>query len=663
MDAADRCIEDVPFFRIWLWGPLHVEKRVGDVSKVVQPTDWGGSNYPRLLLKALLCCPGRRGRREALLDMLWPESELEQATANLNTATTKLRTLLRPSKEHESLLITEDDATIYRLPGQQIIWVDSDDACQLLDTVERSGRMTREALPLLEKAIALASRGIFLEGEEGQWAAEKRAVRERERYRGDIWLVESYLQQALFGKAETILTALLERDPFDEDVLCRLVWVYHQQGMTHQALSLYQHTAQFFHQEGSVLTEATQQFVAQLQKERFSSGIPRAVQSTLIALTEEKRVSLQPNGETIVDTQNPREGVPVILSRRHLLQGALGATSTTFFPGNLFLDEETLELLSKALQPASQLDETTLVHLETITKARRFEFVQSEGRTWFDLFQEVSGHLRIVTRLLERHIQHPQLCTIAGETALLLGDLLFNAGENTAADKYYQSALEASKGNGLLQAVILGRRALLPIYDNAPEKAIEHIESALQLAPDTTDDMILAYLWSVKGEAYASLGAQAACFQALHSAEQLVERGKPGVLSLHFQPEIAYATFDQTKFAGYQGICFLRLNRSGAAQNILQAQLARVEERSLIHQQSIASVDLAMSFVQQASLRDAYTYTTNALTFLETTRSIRVFQRLVKLRQALHPWEKTTYVKNIDEHMHFLSQDLMKGKA
>ncbi len=211
--------------------------------------------------------------------------------------------------------------------------------------------------------------------------------------------------------------------------------------------------------------------------------------------------------------------------------------------------------------------------------------------------------------------------------------------------------------------VILGRRALLPIYDGAPAKAIEFIEHAQQLAPETADDMILAYLWSVKGEAYASLGAETACFQALHSAERLVERSRSGALSLHFQPEIAYATFDQTKFAGYQGICLLRLNRLGAAQNILQMQLARVEERSLTHQQSIASVELAMSFVQQASLRDDYTYATSALTFLEATKSIRVFQRVLKLRQALHPWDNTTYVKTLDKHIHFLAQDLTKGKA
>ncbi len=255
-------------FRIWLWGPLRVERQAGEHYEAVKTADWGGSNYPRLLLKALLCCPGRRGRREALLDMLWSETESEQATANLNTATTKLRTLLRPAKGQESLLITEDDATIYQLPDQGVLWVDSDAVQHSLERAERLGRASAEMLPLLEEAISLSGRGTFLEGEEGKWAAEKRATRDLERYRGRIWLAESYGQHGRAGQAETLLTTLLEDDPFDEDVLCRLMALLQSQGMTHQALLLYQRMQDFFTQEHMELTEATKQLAACMEKER-----------------------------------------------------------------------------------------------------------------------------------------------------------------------------------------------------------------------------------------------------------------------------------------------------------------------------------------------------------------------------------------------------------
>ncbi len=154
MMDADTELRGSPLLRIRLWGPFRVEKRVGEGYEAVKTADWGGSNYPRLLLKALLCCPGRRARRESLLDMLWPEIDGEQATAYLNTATTKLRQLLRQEKNQESLLITEHDATVYHLPDQRVLWVDSDAVQYALAQAERVGRTSLEAFPLLEEALA-----------------------------------------------------------------------------------------------------------------------------------------------------------------------------------------------------------------------------------------------------------------------------------------------------------------------------------------------------------------------------------------------------------------------------------------------------------------------------------------------------------------------------
>ena len=46
---------------------------------------------------------------------------------------------------------------------------------------------------------------------------------------------------------------------------------------------------------------------------------------------------------------------------------------------------------------------------------------------------------------------------------------------------------------------------------------------------------------------------------------------------------------------------------------------------------------------------------------IEQTKSIRVFQRILKVRQALNPWENTVYVKNLDEQMKSVALLLVKG--
>ncbi|MBE3558889.1 MAG: hypothetical protein IMW89_06650 [Ktedonobacteraceae bacterium] len=268
----------IPAFRVWLCGPLRVERRVGTGYEGVQTAEWGGSHYPRLLLKGLLCRPGRQERREALLDLLWPDADPEQAAQYLNTATTKLRRVLQPVKGQESLLMTEGDSAVYRLADQAMLWVDADEGLALLKEAEQRGRMLPEALPLLEQAATCFTRGVFLQ-EEGLWVAGRRATVEQARYRCRLWLAEAYEQQGMPGQAETALSLLLEEDATDEDVLCRLLWLLHRQGMTSQALRRYQQACEFFDREGLELTEATKHVAEQLVTSDRSISPPAALSS------------------------------------------------------------------------------------------------------------------------------------------------------------------------------------------------------------------------------------------------------------------------------------------------------------------------------------------------------------------------------------------------
>jgi DNA-binding SARP family transcriptional activator len=276
MDASNNEGKEVlssPYFRIWTCGAFRVERRIGSSYEVVRTAEWGGSSYPRLLLKALLCCPGRQARREALIEMLWPEAEPEQAAQYLNTATTKLRKVLQPAKGRASLLTTEDDYKLYRVEGQPGLWVDIDGALALLKEAERMGRTSLQALPILEQAEGYLSQGVFLEEEEGLWASSRRATVDQACYRCRIWLAEAYEQQGNLGLAEVTLSALLEDDPTDEDVLCRLMLLLHQQGMTHRALHLYKQTCEALSRDRQEPTEVIKQLATQLSEQRHEKVI------------------------------------------------------------------------------------------------------------------------------------------------------------------------------------------------------------------------------------------------------------------------------------------------------------------------------------------------------------------------------------------------------
>lgn len=264
-----------PYFRILSCGTFRVEWLIDPVAGIYEPVrtaQWGGSTYPRLLLKALLCCPGRRARREILLDMLWPQCDPEQASQYLNTGATKLRSLLRPAKGRESLLITEENASSYSLEGQQFLWIDVDAVLALLRDAERIGRTTSQSLLLLEEAARYLNCGAFLEGEEGLWLQKQRKSIEDTHYRCQLWLAEAYEQQGMPGQAETLLNALLTNDPADEDVLRWLLAFLQRHGMEHKGRRLYEETKRLLQANGVQLSQAMITFVKNLYNEQSTDG-------------------------------------------------------------------------------------------------------------------------------------------------------------------------------------------------------------------------------------------------------------------------------------------------------------------------------------------------------------------------------------------------------
>lgn len=255
-----------PYVRIFCCGTFRVEVlRDPDTMTyhTVTTAQWGGSSYPRVLLKALLCCPGRRARREILREMLWPQHPLKQATQCLNTGVTKLRSVLR-WRGQRSFLITEERATSVRLEEQPLVWVDADAALLLLKDAEHLGRTTRQAISLLEEAAGYLERGAFLEREEWNWIDKPRKQIAEAWYRCQIWLSEAYEQHGMPGQAEAILSTLLAEEPTDEDILRRLLLFLHQQKMTHRARRRYEETKHRLLASGQPLSLAIRLFAEEL---------------------------------------------------------------------------------------------------------------------------------------------------------------------------------------------------------------------------------------------------------------------------------------------------------------------------------------------------------------------------------------------------------------
>jgi DNA-binding SARP family transcriptional activator len=214
-------------------------------------SEWSNRGPAMALLKVLLCRPNRRASRDELIEAIWPDHESINAAHALDSAASVLRRHILRTGEVGSLLLTlrSGGETIFKLAGQQRIWVDADALLSLVSQAMRAECQGQNSLPLLEEAHALA-RGEFLEDDlYAAWAQPRRRTINGARHRVLFKLVDLYLQEERVSLAEELLFAALEEDPTDEDALCRLMVLLVEQQRRQEALHLYQYTEDVLQEE------------------------------------------------------------------------------------------------------------------------------------------------------------------------------------------------------------------------------------------------------------------------------------------------------------------------------------------------------------------------------------------------------------------------------
>jgi DNA-binding SARP family transcriptional activator len=249
-----------PLVRITTLGEFALERLVRTRSRsedepphyaLVARSEWSNRGPAMALLKVLLCQPNRRASRDGLIEAIWPDHETINAAHALESAASVLRRHILRVGEVGSLLLTlrSGGETVFKLAGQQRIWVDADALVSLVSAAMRAECQGQNPLPLLEKAHALAA-GEFLEDDlYAEWAQGRRHTINGARHRVLFKLVDLYLQDERVGLAEELLFAALEEDPTDEDALCRLMVLLVEQQRRQEALHLYQYAEDVLREE------------------------------------------------------------------------------------------------------------------------------------------------------------------------------------------------------------------------------------------------------------------------------------------------------------------------------------------------------------------------------------------------------------------------------
>jgi predicted ATPase/DNA-binding SARP family transcriptional activator len=207
--------------------------------------------------------------RDQLVDLFWPEMDLEPGRTNLSTALTSLRRQLEPPGIPAGSLLVADRRTVQLNPEAVVTDVAEfdlllDTAARVEDPLERAG--------LLERAVGLY-RGELLPGCLEEWALLERA-RSSERWAGNLEALAAAREES--GDLEGALGAArraVEADPYREEPYRAQMRLYAAQGRVAAALETYRKLEQVLRAElGVSPAAATRALAEQLQRDPASVG-------------------------------------------------------------------------------------------------------------------------------------------------------------------------------------------------------------------------------------------------------------------------------------------------------------------------------------------------------------------------------------------------------
>ena len=514
-----------PIYRVSLFGQFTFEQLVSTSTSAIPQYEpvaerlWRSRSAARSLFKLLLCRTRRRAPKEVLIEMLWPDMGEENANHCFDSAVSVVRTLLRPQTQRDSLLrtIRTGNTLLYELPSQSLLWTDCDALTSLLSEAERAKQQGADPLSILETAQYLVT-GEFLEDEwYSEWAQSKRDTMNAARHSLIHTLADLYAERGMLEQAELILLTALEQEATDEDALCRLMLLLHQQGRRHEALRFYQRTVNALNEELATSPSSyTQALAARIREEE-----PVVLEKPFALITRREAITTIAGLLTVPFYDVPRQSSHL----QHEVEDLLPQCRT-------ILDECWHAAKGNGL---AHVEQTLPPYLSLLAS----------------LVQHFSPQQAYVASLLSRAYQ------LASLVALHHNNL-------AAREQYNQHAVTYAKlaGDADLLIAALMRLAYTYHCHNQPQKALTTYQQALPLL-NHVSPFLHGRIYVGLANAHASCGNKQEAMRYLSLLHEY-----PLAIDANID-DILYADFGHPLRILYEGTTHLALNQPKTAWDVL----------------------------------------------------------------------------------------------
>jgi DNA-binding response OmpR family regulator len=229
--------------RVYSLAPFRV--LLGDSTVLDEVT---GDSRAKLILKYLITHPNQTIDRDALLYIVWPDLESEEAAGQLTARLDQLRTLLRSDLPDHSFLLYDGGGL--RLDTAQDYWCDADEfesQVRLAQQAQESGEM-EAALGTFLSALSLYTRDYLHENIYDEWPSER-----REKLR-ELWISALFRSGAIcadrceFSDSIRFMKRVLDADPYRENAYQALMLYLTRAGRRSEAIQLYRYAERLFAQ-------------------------------------------------------------------------------------------------------------------------------------------------------------------------------------------------------------------------------------------------------------------------------------------------------------------------------------------------------------------------------------------------------------------------------
>ena len=252
----------LPTLRVRLLGGFGVG-RDGDDTEV---SDWQRRSA-KTLTKLLAAHPRHALHREQILDILWPEADLESALNSFGKALHAARRAIEPElpRRQNSAYLRLDNAMLTL--DMEHVAVDADRFEQLAQDALRGADVTA-----LESALAAYGGELLPEDRYEDWCAERRSYLTELHIRVLLSLAEALEQRGDRNESADVLREILQKDQTREEVHRRLMQLYAEMGTPDQAVRQFHRCEEVLRRE---LDLAPQRETVLLYQNILASRIPQ----------------------------------------------------------------------------------------------------------------------------------------------------------------------------------------------------------------------------------------------------------------------------------------------------------------------------------------------------------------------------------------------------